>query len=126
MKKCGYCAKEISYHEMYCCDDCQIEANRYYDKKEKFQKFFSFINGVFVLGVGIFIFLYSFDSDVGAIGAASCMMILGLTDLLLPFPIESMIEKYKLKKAVFITRIIAACVIGVGAAVLILCLCGVL
>ena len=37
MKKCEYCAKEISYHEMYCCYECQNSANKYYDLKDKFQ-----------------------------------------------------------------------------------------
>lgn len=126
MKQCAYCAKEISYHELYCGDDCQIGANRFYEKKEKFQKLFAVVNGVCVLGVGIFIFLYSFLRDAGAIGGSACLMILGVTYFLLPFPVESMIEKFKLKKAVFLTKCIAGVVFALGAAALILYIAGVI
>lgn len=125
MKKCAYCAKEIGYHEMYCSDDCQIGANQFYDKKEKFQKLFAVINGVCVLGIGILIFVYSFLPDAGAIGVAACLLILGVTYFLLPFPVESMIEKFKLKKAVFITRCIAVVIFVLGIAALLLYLFGI-
>ena len=126
MKKCAYCAKEIGYHDYYCCDDCQIGANNYYDKKEKYQKVFSVINGIFVLGVGICIFLYSFLPGGGAGGLALCLIVLGVTDLLLPFPADIMIEKFKLKKAVFLTRVIAGVVLLLGILTLILLLAGIL
>ena len=29
MKKCDYCAKEISYFEQYCDENCQANANKY-------------------------------------------------------------------------------------------------
>ena len=118
MKKCEYCAKEISYHEMYCSDECQNSANRYYDLKEKFQKPYSVINGIFVIAIGICIFLYSFLRDVGAIGAASSLLILGIMYFFLPFPPEVMIHKYKLKKAVKITKILAIIIFALGAMVL--------
>ena len=119
MKKCGYCAKEISYHEMFCCDECESSYFNFYDKRDKFQKFFSLINGIFVLGIGICIFLYSFMPTVGLIGGGSCMTILGVMYLFLPFPPDVFIEKQKLKKAIFITRIIAGVILAIGAAVLI-------
>ncbi len=119
MKKCDYCAKEISYHEMYCCDECRDKAYDFYDTREKFQKLFSVINGIFVLGIGICIFLYSFMPDVGLIGGGSCMTILGVMYLFLPFPPDVFIEKQKLKKAIFMTRIIAGVILAIGAAVLI-------
>ena len=105
MKKCEYCAKEISYHEMYCCDECQNSANKYYALKDKFQKPYSVINGIFVIAIGICIFLYSFLRDVGAIGG--------------PFPPEIMIHKYKLKKSILITKIIAGVIFVLGLIVLI-------
>lgn len=126
MKKCEYCAKEISYHEMYCCDDCQDSANAFYEMREKFQKAYGVINGVFVIAIGICIFLYSFLPDVGAIGAAAALLILGTMYFFLPFPPEVMIHKYKLKKAVKITKIIACVIFVLGAAVLALYLTNVI
>ena len=126
MKQCAYCAKEISYHELYCSDECQIGANRFYDMREKFQKFFAVINGVFVLGIGICLFLYSLVPAAGAIGIASCLIILGVTYLFIPLPVDTMIEKFKLKKAIFITRIIAAVLLALGFLTLALYLFGVL
>ena len=120
MKKCEYCAKEISYHEMYCCDECQDQANKFYEMREKFQKPFSVINGIFVIAIGICIFLYSFLRDVGAIGASVSLIILGVMYFFLPFPPEIMIHKYKLKKSVKITKIIAAVIFALGIIVLIL------
>lgn len=119
MKKCEYCAKEISYHEMYCSDECQDNAFSFYDMREKFQKFFSVINGIFVLAIGISIFLFSFMPSAGLIGGGTSLTVLGVMYLFLPFPPDIMIEKYKLKKALFITRIIAGVLLAIGAAVLI-------
>ena len=126
MKKCEYCAKEISYHEMYCSDECQNGANKYYDLREKFQKPYAVINGIFVIAVGICIFLYSFLRDVGAIGGGSALVILGVMYYLLPFAPDVMIQKYKLKKAIFITKIIAAVVFTLGVLVLIFYFTGVI
>ncbi|MBQ6153732.1 MAG: DUF2116 family Zn-ribbon domain-containing protein [Ruminococcus sp.] len=119
MKKCEYCSKEISYHEMYCGDECQDSANKYYDLKDKFQKPFAVINGIFVIAIGICIFLYSFLRDVGAIGGASSLLILGIMYFFLPFPPDVMIQKYKLKKSILITKIIAAVIFALGVLVLI-------
>ena len=118
MKKCEYCSKEISYHEMYCSDECQVGANAYYELKDKFQKPYAAINGIFVIAIGISIFLYSFLPDVGAIGAASSLLILGVMYFFLPFPPEVMIHKYQLKKSIKITKIIAGVIFALGAAVL--------
>ena len=126
MKKCDYCAKEISYHEMYCCDECQDKTFAFYDMREKFQKFFAVINGIFVLGIGICIFLYSFMPDVGLIGGGSCLTILGVMYLFLPFPPDVMIQKYKLKRSLFVTRIIAGVILAIGLSVLIYGIVGIL
>ena len=126
MKQCEYCGKEISYHEMYCCDACQDEANRFYELRHKFQKPYSVINGIFVIAIGICIFLYSFLRDAGAIGGASSLMILGAMYFFLPFPPEIMIHKYKLKKAIKITKIIASIIFALGLIVLILYLTNVI
>lgn len=119
MKRCDYCAKEISYHEMYCSDECRDKTFNFYDLRDKFQKVFSVINGIFVLGIGVCIFLYSFMPNVGLIGGGGCMTILGVMYLFLPFPPDVFIEKQKLKKAIFLTRIIACVILVIGAAVLI-------
>ena len=125
MKRCDYCAKEITYHEIYCCDECQLATNRFYDKQEKFQKVFNVINGVFVLGIGIFLFLYPLLPDAAIFGIAGCLLILGVTYLLLPFPVDTMLRRFKLKKSVFITRIIAGVLLFLGVLALVLHFAGV-
>ena len=92
---------------------------KYYDLKDKFQKPYSVINGIFVIAIGVCIFLYSFLRDVGAIGGASSLLILGLMYFFLPFPPEIMIHKYKLKKSILITKIIAGVIFVLGLIVLI-------
>ena len=47
------------------------------------------------------------------------MTILGVMYLFLPFPPDVFVEKQKLKKAIFLTRIIAGVILAIGAAVLI-------
>ncbi len=114
MKKCDYCAKEISYFDQYCSDDCHIRANKYYETEEKFGKIFSVINAICVFGIPVGIFLFSFAKLVGALIAAGSCVILGIMLILLPFPTEGMISKFKLKKAMKITRIVGIVVIGLG------------
>ena len=126
MKKCEYCAKEISYHEMYCCDECEEQANLFYELREKYQKLFSVLNGIFVLAIGFCIFFYSFLRDVGAIGGAASLLILGLMYFFLPYPPDVMINKYKLKKSIQITRIIAGVLFFLGLLVLIFYLTGII
>ncbi len=46
MKKCEYCAKEISYHQQYCDDDCHRRANQYYENCDRFSKLFMGVNVV--------------------------------------------------------------------------------
>ncbi|MGN1051666.1 MAG: DUF2116 family Zn-ribbon domain-containing protein, partial [Acutalibacteraceae bacterium] len=58
MKKCEYCAKEISYHQMYCDDDCQLNANKFYEKRENFSRIFTILNTIFVFAIPIGIFLF--------------------------------------------------------------------
>ncbi|MDO4830758.1 MAG: hypothetical protein Q4A46_04710 [Clostridia bacterium] len=114
MKKCDYCAKEISYFDQYCSDDCHIRANKYYETEEKFGKIFSVINAICVFGIPVGIFLFSFAKLVGALIAAGSCVILGIMLILLPFPTEGIISKFKLKKAMKITRIVGIVVIGLG------------
>ena len=97
MKKCEYCAKEISYHEQYCSIDCHAEANKYYEKCEKFGKLFSIINGICVFGIPIGLFVSTFLRLPGTIIALVSCVVLGimLIDLLL------MLHLYPLYHLVF-------------------------
>lgn len=114
MKKCEFCGKEISYHEMYCSDECQHHANTFYELRDKTQKGFSAINGVFVMAIGVCIFLYSIVPSFGVVGGAVSMLILGFMYYFLPFPPDVMIKKYQLKKSIMITRIIAIVLMALG------------
>lgn len=117
MKKCNYCAKEISYHEQYCCEECKINYQRKIMLTERFARVFMYINTACVFGIPIGLFLMSIVKPLGtAIAVGSCV-VLGIMLLLLPFPTEGMIKKYKMKKAVFLTRIVGAAVIALGAVI---------
>ncbi|MEE0963694.1 MAG: hypothetical protein U0L73_05695 [Ruminococcus bromii] len=114
MKKCDYCAKEITYFEQYCSDECQRRANKYYETSEKYGKLFSVINVICVFGIPVGLFLFPFSKSVGTVLASVCCVVLGIMLLFLPFPTEGMISKLKLQKSMKITRIIGASVIVLG------------
>lgn len=114
MKKCNYCAKEITYFEQYCSDECQRRANKYYETSEKYGKLFSVINVICVFGIPVGLFLFPFSKSVGTVLASVCCVVLGIMLLFLPFPTEGMISKLKLQKSMKITRIIGASVIALG------------
>lgn len=116
MKKCEFCAKEISYHEMYCCDECQKNTNKFYEVRDKISKLIGVINGISVLSIGIGLFIFSMIREVGAYMVAIPTVILGILFLLFPIPADVMIQKLKLKKAIKITRIIAGVVLVLGIA----------
>lgn len=120
MKKCEYCGKEISYHQQYCDEKCENNAISFYEKRDNFTKIFAVLNGIFVMCIGIGIFVFSFSHMTGSIMVTTALLVLGIVYLCLPFPAEIMIHKYKLKKAVFITRIIGLSVLLLGILALIL------
>ena len=111
MKKCEFCGKQISYFDQYCDDECHIKANKFYEKSERFSKVFSIINGICVFGIPVGLFLISFSRSVGLTVALASCIILGIMLIILPFPTENMISKFKIQKAVKITRIIGCAVI---------------
>lgn len=114
MKKCEYCAKEISYFDQYCSIECHEKANNYYEMYEKYAKIFSVINMICVFGIPIGLFLFPFIKLQGTIIASASCVVLGLLLIFLPFPTENMISKFKLQKAMKITRFIGCGIIGFG------------
>lgn len=114
MKKCEFCGKQISYFDQYCDDECHMKANKFYEKSERFSKVFSIINGICVFGIPVGLFLISFSRSVGLTVALASCIILGIMLIILPFPTENMISKFKIQKAVKITRIIGCAVIFLG------------
>lgn len=114
MKKCEFCGKQISYFDQYCDDECHMKANKFYEKSERFSKVFSIINGICVFGIPVGLFLISFSRSVGLTVALTSCIILGIMLIILPFPTENMISKFKIQKAVKITRIIGCAVIFLG------------
>ena len=114
MKKCDYCGKEISYFEQYCGDDCQRNANNFYEFRDKYTKIFSILNIIGVFGIPVGIFLFSMINSIGATLVASSLTILGITIMLLPFPTDNMISKSKIQKAVKQTRIIGIILLVLG------------
>ena len=114
MKKCEYCAKEISYFDQYCSEECQRKAVRFYDLREKYTKIFSIINAVCVFAIPVGIFILSFSMDTGFTMISFATLILGITVTLLPFPVENMISSMKIKKAVNVTKIIGLILVLIG------------
>ncbi|MED9970667.1 MAG: hypothetical protein UFA98_11810 [Ruminococcus sp.] len=109
MKKCDFCAKEISYDKMYCCDECEKQTKLFYERSARFAKPFSMINIVCLFGIMGGMFIFPMSKPFGAGLSITCCAVLGIMLLLLPFPTESMIKKFKVQKAVGITRLV-----GVG------------
>ena len=122
MKKCEYCAKEISYHEIYCCDDCQTNANKFYDTRDKISTLMGIINGVCVMSIGIGLFVFSFLRTVGGYMISIPLFILGILFLLFPMPADVMINKYKIEKSMKMTRIISIGMLVLGLVAFILTL----
>lgn len=120
MKKCYYCAKDISYHEMYCSKECEELYTAYFAKRTKLQKLLSAINivGTFLIAIGIF--LYAINNLIGALTCAAGFLSVGIITLILPTPTENFNKKYQLKKAISIVRKFGIVLIVLGVAALIL------
>lgn len=114
MKKCDYCGKEISYFDQYCSDDCQREANNFYEFREKYTKVFSMLNIIGVFGIPVGIFLFSMVNAVGATIIAFALTLLGIAVTLMPFPTDNMISKNKIQKSVKQTRILGIILLVLG------------
>ena len=114
MKKCEYCAKEITYFEQYCNPECEKKALDFYTMRERYTKLFSFVNIICVFAIPVGIFLFSMVPRVGYTVASIGLTILGLTVFALPFPVENMITSMKIKKAIKVTRIFGTACFFVG------------
>ena len=114
MKKCEYCAKEISYFDQYCSDECEQECLRHFALNERFSKLFLVINTICIFGIPVGLFFAAFNPAVGIGLASLSCVVLGAMLIALPFPTEGMVRKHKLKKAKFMCRIFGIVVIGMG------------
>lgn len=114
MKKCEYCAKEISYHQMHCDDICEEKSLKFYDKRERYEKLIAILNGICVMSIGVGFFVFAFNGIFGAYMITIPLLLLGIMFSVLPIPADVMINKYKIKKAEKITRIIGFVVMGLG------------
>lgn len=120
MKKCDYCAKEISYYDQYCDEECEKKALDFYSLREKYTKVFSILNIIGVFGVPVGLFLSAIDAAIGFSLTAFSLMLVGATVIFLPFPVENMISSMKIKKAVFVTRMIGVGFFILGAVLMII------
>lgn len=120
MKKCNFCAKEISYHEMFCSKDCEDSYNKYFAKRAKLQKLLSTGNILGTCMIAVSIFLIPLQNFVGLLMMAIGGFSVGLITLLLPTPTDNMVNKHKLQKAINIVKILGVILIAFGLTALIL------
>ncbi len=115
MKQCGYCAKEISYQEMYCSKECEEKYTAYFALRAKLQKLLSTVNilGTFLIAIGIF--LSPLQDYVGLLMMGVGGLSVGLITLLLPTPTDNFISRFKMEKAVKIVRIFSVVLLAFGA-----------
>lgn len=120
MKQCSYCAKEISYHEMYCSKECEEAYTSYFTRRSKLQKLLSALNifGTCLIGIGIFV--VALQNFYGLLMMGVGGLSVGGITLLLPTPTDNMIKKLKLQKAVKLVRIFGIILITFGVVALIL------
>lgn len=118
MKKCEYCAKEISYHEIYCCKECEEKSQKYYDIRVKLQKLMSILNIAGTLLIAFGIFATPLHDFAGPLIMAGGGLTVGILTLILPTPPVNFTEKYKIKKSVNIVRIFGIILIVFGLACL--------
>ena len=122
MKTCEYCAKEISYHEMYCCDTCQKKHEFYFAKRTKMQKLISAANILGTCSLAFGIFICAMPTIIGEMMIAVGALLVGLITTLLPAPTDNMIKKHKLQKAVKLTRYFGFILLAIGIGTLIFAL----
>ena len=120
MKKCSFCAKEISYHEMFCGKDCEDAYNKYFAKRANLQKLLSTANILGTCLIAVSIFVIPLQNFVGLLMMALGGFSVGLITLLLPTPTDNMVNKHKLQKAIKIVKIFGLALIVFGLAALIL------
>lgn len=113
MKECKYCGREISYHQMYCDDICAKPAEDFFQFRNRFTKVFSILNVICVFSIPIGIFLFPIIGLPGIYLALSGTGLIGFVLIIFPFPTEGMISKFKIKKAIGLSR-------GIGAGLIIL------
>jgi len=114
MKKCDYCAKEISYHQQYCDEECEKKALDFYSLREKYTKTFSVLNIICLFGIPVGLFISAFRTALGISIVSYSFMLLGITIIILPFPVENMITSMKIKKAMSVTRIVGGVLLLIG------------
>ncbi len=120
MKKCNFCAKEISYHEMFCSKGCENAYNKYFAKRAKLQKLLSTGNILGTCLIAVSIFVIPLQNFVGLLMMAIGGFSVGLITLLLPTPTDNMVKKHKLQKAIKIVKILGIALIAFGLGALIL------
>lgn len=121
MKLCNYCAKQIGYNELYCCDECEKNAMIFFNKEKRSEKLISVINiiGFFGLFIGMLIAFIG-SRVIGSLVCSALLLLLGITYLVFPFAPENIIKKYKIKKSIKFIRIVAAAFIVLSIIILIL------
>jgi len=124
MKQCDYCGKEITYAQLYCCEQCNENALRYYKNEKRFKNIFGFINVISIIALMIACFIaLLFSAKIAMISAGISLVVMGLAVFIFPMPTLNQIKKQKIKKAIFSTKIIGIILAILG---IVLLICGIL
>ena len=111
MKKCDYCAKEVSLNEYYCSEDCEKHAIDYYTVVKDKEKIFSVINVISFFSICASLIWTMFQPYVGLYILSGVLLVVSILFYIYPFATGLMLEKYKVKKSVSIIKKIAIAIL---------------
>lgn len=114
MKKCEYCSKEISYHEQYCSENCEIEAKKFYTYRNSRSGLFTALSITFMICTAVGGFMYLFGLSWATCIMTFSLMCLGVTIILFPYGTEEMIKKHGIKHCAELIKKIGIVVAVVG------------
>lgn len=127
MSKCVYCNKETENPQtvtagkekdtVICCsDECAEKTQKFYDfvDKSKIPFWIGIALSMALLFSGVFAELFTKSLKTLSILIALSFILLGVTAIVFPFATPQTFERFGIKKATLIARILGACIVVLG------------